>query len=296
MRIVTWNCCRGKFAAKTEFLRELAPDVAIVQECARPAGESAGVCWAGSNPRQGVAVITANGYAAEPLSIDGGAEVPPWVVPFRVTGPESFTLLAVWALPHRGSYSRAVCLGIDALSNLFAAGPAVVAGDFNSNPVFDRKRRDWTYATIEARLHAHGLASAYHAFHAEAPGHESRATYYHTWREDLAYHLDYCFVPRAWLPRITRVDVASYDAWKGRSDHRPVIVDLSSNGNGESWIATASSSNQPRRDSPPHAPEVPGCVVAGRALAEVRARMREALAFHIDGSRREGVPFPEPLA
>jgi len=224
MRIVTWNCCRGKFAAKTPFVGELAPDVAVIQECARPEGESPRVRWVGDNPNQGLAVLTSADFVAEPMAVD--AEVPRWMVPFRITGPVEFTLVAVWALPDRGCYSRAVCHGIDALSDLIARGPAVVTGDFNSNPVFDRKRRDWTYATIEARLHALGLASAYHAVHREAPGAETRATYYHTWRQDLAYHLDYCFVPRAWLPSIERVDVGSFEAWKGRSDHRPVTVDV----------------------------------------------------------------------
>lgn len=226
MRIVTWNCCRGKFAAKTSFVRALAPDVAVIQECARPADDSPGVRWIGDNPNQGVAIVTANGYAAEPIAVDGLPAK--WIVPFRVTGPEAFTLIAVWALPDRGSYSRAVCLGLDALADLIISGSTVVTGDFNANPVFDRKRRDWTYATIEARLHALELASAYHAFHAEAPGRESRATYYHTWRQDLAYHLDYCFVPRAWLPRVQRADVGGFEEWKGRSDHRPVLIDLSS--------------------------------------------------------------------
>lgn len=228
MRIVTWNCCRGKFAAKTPFLRALAPDVAVIQECARPGDDSPDVRWIGDNPHQGVAVLTSNGYAAEPITV---AEMPTkWFAPFRITGPEEFTLVAVWALPDRGSYSRAVCLGLDALADLIRGGPTVVTGDFNANPVFDRKRRDWTYATIEARLHALDLASAYHAFHAEAPGEESRATYYHTWRRDLAYHLDYCFVPRAWLPRIHRVDIGGFEEWKGRSDHRPVVVDFGTAG------------------------------------------------------------------
>ncbi|HEX8906699.1 MAG TPA: endonuclease/exonuclease/phosphatase family protein [Longimicrobiaceae bacterium] len=224
MRIVTWNCCRGKFALKTDFLRPLAADLAVVQECARPADGRPGVCWVGENPRQGVAVLAGDGWSVEPIAV--AAEVKRWIVPFRVDGPESFTLVAVWALPDRSSYSRAVCHGIDALAGLIVAGPTVVAGDFNANPVFDRKRRDWTYATIEARLHALGLASAYHAFHGEAPGEETRATYYHMWRQDLAYHLDYCFVPRAWLPSVADVRVGSYDEWRGRSDHRPVVVDL----------------------------------------------------------------------
>ncbi|HEU4556544.1 MAG TPA: endonuclease/exonuclease/phosphatase family protein [Longimicrobium sp.] len=224
MRLVTWNCCRGKFAAKSPFVRELAPDVAVLQECARPADESPEVRWAGENPNQGIAVLTANGYVAEPIAID--ADVPRWMVPYRITGPVEFTLLAVWALPLRGSYVRAVCLGIDALAGLISSGPTVVTGDFNANPFFDRKRVQWTYATIEARLHALGLASAYHAFHGEAPGQESRATYYHMWRQDLAYHLDYCFVPRDWLPLLNRVDVGGWEEWKGRSDHRPVIVEM----------------------------------------------------------------------
>lgn len=224
MRIITWNGCRGKFAAKTPFVRGLAPDIAVIQECARPEVESSRVRWAGDNPNQGVAILTSPEFTAEPIDVD--AEVPRWMVPYRVTGPVELTLVAVWALPDRGSYSRAVCHGIDALAGLIAAGPTVVTGDFNSNPVFDRKRRDWTYATIEARLHALGLASAYHAFHGEAPGEETRATYYHMWRQDLAYHLDYCFVPRAWLSAVERVEVGSFDEWKGRSDHRPVVVEL----------------------------------------------------------------------
>lgn len=224
MRIVTWNCCRGKFDAKTPFVRDLSPDVAVIQECARPEVESPEARWAGASSKQGIAVLTANGYTAEPIVVD--AMHVRWIVPFRITGPEPFTLIAVWAQPDRGSYSRAVCHGIDALADLIRGGPAVVAGDFNANPVFDRRRRDWTYATIEARLHALGLASAYHAFHAEAPGEESRATYYHMWRRNLAYHLDYCFVPRAWLPRIRRADVGSFEEWEGRSDHRPVVVEV----------------------------------------------------------------------
>src|SRR5690242_10660459 len=129
MRIVTWNCCRGRFAAKTAFVRALRPDVAVIQECARPEAESGEARWVGTNPNQGISILTANGFTAEPIAIDG--EVPPWMVPFRITGPESFTLIAVWALPLRSSYSRAVCHGIDALAGLIAAGPTVMAGDFN---------------------------------------------------------------------------------------------------------------------------------------------------------------------
>jgi endonuclease/exonuclease/phosphatase family metal-dependent hydrolase len=224
MRLVTWNCCRGPFARKSAFLHEFRADIAVLQECARPVGDETNVLWAGENPRQGVAVVAGEGWRVK--RIETGTEPPRWVVPFRVSGPVDFTLVAVWILPTRGSYVRTMLHGIEALRDLISSGPAVVIGDYNANPVFDAKRARLNYAAIESLLGDLGLASAYHAFHAERAGEESRATYYHMWRRDLAYHLDYCFVPRDWLPSVTAVEVGSFEEWEGRSDHRPVIVDL----------------------------------------------------------------------
>ena len=39
-------------------------------------------------------------------------------------------------------------------------------------------------------------------------------------------------------------------------------------------------------------PDVPGCVATGATQAEVRRRMQEALAFHIEGLRADGAPVP----
>ena len=44
-----------------------------------------------------------------------------------------------------------------------------------------------------------------------------------------------------------------------------------------------------------YAPDVPGCLATGRTRAEVERNFREALAFHLEGLRREGLPLPEPL-
>ena len=40
-----------------------------------------------------------------------------------------------------------------------------------------------------------------------------------------------------------------------------------------------------------NAPYLPGCIATGKTLDEVRARMREAVEFHIEGLRLEGFPF-----
>jgi predicted RNase H-like HicB family nuclease len=43
-------------------------------------------------------------------------------------------------------------------------------------------------------------------------------------------------------------------------------------------------------------PDLPGCVGTGRTRDEVEANMREAVEFHIEGLRLEGLPVPEPTS
>ncbi|MEX2238475.1 MAG: type II toxin-antitoxin system HicB family antitoxin [Dehalococcoidia bacterium] len=43
-------------------------------------------------------------------------------------------------------------------------------------------------------------------------------------------------------------------------------------------------------------PDLPGCVAAGDTREEVERNIREAVAFHLDGMRREGLPIPRPTA
>jgi len=41
-------------------------------------------------------------------------------------------------------------------------------------------------------------------------------------------------------------------------------------------------------------PDLPGCVATGRSQEEVQTSMRDALDFHLEGLRQEGLPSPEP--
>ncbi|HLL13439.1 MAG TPA: type II toxin-antitoxin system HicB family antitoxin [Pyrinomonadaceae bacterium] len=41
-------------------------------------------------------------------------------------------------------------------------------------------------------------------------------------------------------------------------------------------------------------PDLPGCVAAAETKAEVGELIREAIKFHIEGLREEGLPVPEP--
>ena len=45
-----------------------------------------------------------------------------------------------------------------------------------------------------------------------------------------------------------------------------------------------------------YVPDLPGCVAAGDTRGEVARLIREAMEFHIEGMRKEGLPVPEPSA
>jgi predicted RNase H-like HicB family nuclease len=41
-------------------------------------------------------------------------------------------------------------------------------------------------------------------------------------------------------------------------------------------------------------PHLPVCVATGATVAEVEAEIREAIAFHVEGMREDGLPVPAP--
>lgn len=45
-----------------------------------------------------------------------------------------------------------------------------------------------------------------------------------------------------------------------------------------------------------YVPDLPGCVAAGKSIAEVEKLIREAIEFHIEGLREGGDPVPPPTA
>ena len=45
-----------------------------------------------------------------------------------------------------------------------------------------------------------------------------------------------------------------------------------------------------------YVPDLPGCVATGSTVQEVEAEIREAIAFHIEGLREDGLVVPEPTS
>jgi predicted RNase H-like HicB family nuclease len=45
-----------------------------------------------------------------------------------------------------------------------------------------------------------------------------------------------------------------------------------------------------------YVPDLPGCVATGNTVAEVEKEIGEAIRFHIEGLKQDGLPVPAPTS
>lgn len=234
MRIVTWNC-QGSFRRKIAAIEALQPDLAIIEECecaerlrsVDAEWEHRDIAWCGDRPTKGLAVVAFNGLR---LKVDPCYDLAiKHLLPITVTGARDFHLLAVWTKQtgkDSAGYVGQACLGIQAYSQFIAAAQTVMAGDFNSNTIWDRSGRPYSHSIMVRMLAERGLHSAYHWHFREQQGCETRNTLFMARSLQRGYHIDYCFLPEAWLPQLQRASVGNCDDWLTLSDHCPAILDV----------------------------------------------------------------------
>lgn len=231
---------------KTDALLALNPDIAIISECAMPevlrAHDQYGwmtsePVWIGENRNKGLAVFTFNGYTArlhEPYHPTLG-----YIAPVHIDGPLPFNLLAVWAQNASAGLTRKHQLGplrraLGKYREFLTTRDAVVAGDFNSNAIWDKPGWRINHMTKVAIFEGLGLHSAYHRITGEEQGKETTPTLY--WRDRRrdgpTYHIDYAFLPKQWFASVTDFSVGSFDDWcgNGLSDHVPLCVEIDHEG------------------------------------------------------------------
>jgi exonuclease III len=210
---------------KAQALAPLNPDIAIIQEAPRPKDkDTPHRLWFGGASRVGIAVLARNGYTVARAS-RGTADTDP-VRAVRVGGPVDFNLIAIWARADT-KYIRGVYDRMQSHVRFARKRPTVLAGDLNSNTIWDRPRVPMNHSRFVSWMRDElGLVSAYHEHYGEPHGKESRPTYYFQWSEAKPFHIDYCFVPQAWRPLVRSVEVGGYAEWSVLSDHRPVTVDV----------------------------------------------------------------------
>jgi hypothetical protein len=151
-------------------------------------------------------------------------------VPLEVSAAgASFQVVAVWtaATADKKTMYRQAHEGLDRYAAWIRQQDTVLMGDFNNNATYS-KGKPWR--ELEERLRPLGLVSAYHEHFGEAFGQETRPTHYYRRKQDSRWHVDYCFLPASWIPRIQGVEVGTFEDWSGVSDHVPLIVDVSPGG------------------------------------------------------------------
>lgn len=233
MKIVTWNCAMAlqkKFVA----FESLNSDIAIVQECSKSAIEMLGqdsrisTAWFGENKNKGLGIV-----AKSPWRILGSEGLDAkWVALVSIDGPLRFDLLAVWACAVKtgSSYIGQVHAALDQIAGRDLSNLKVIAGDFNSNSIWDSKRSR-NHSLAVKRMSELGFSSAYHVFRGEEKGCEIQNTLFLHRSPDVQkhYHIDYVFLAREFLKNIEDVSIGSFEKWSGKgglSDHAPVSIRL----------------------------------------------------------------------
>lgn len=235
MRIVTWNC-QGAFRKKAAAVAHFRPDIAIIQECECPerlvfpphCPQPTSQVWFGERLTQGLCVLSYSG-----LRFTVASEYEPsirYCVPLHVQGPTvDLHLLAIWAMAHKDpklSYVGQIARAITRYGDFLGTKETVVAGDFNSNKQWDRKPRIGNHSWVVEALARYGLVSVYHEWSGEAQGEESAKTLFMYRKREQVYHIDYCFVPHTWMPRLRTFAVGAYERWRAESDHMPLLLEF----------------------------------------------------------------------
>ena len=241
MRLVAWNC-NMSLHRKIEALLTLDPDVAVIGECAIPdilqrRGSTEWIedehVWIGQNPNKGLAVFGFNGHAArlhEPYH-----QTLKYIAPVHIHGPAEFNLLAAWAQNASAGTTHKHQLGplrrsLGKYRNFLCEKNSIVAGDLNSNTIWDKPGWRSNHMKTVGILARMGLVSIYHELRGERHGEETIPTHY--WRDRRkdgpTYHIDYVFAPRHRLGAISNFYVGSFEDWcgNGLSDHVPIVVDI----------------------------------------------------------------------
>lgn len=232
MTIITWNCNMA-FRNKAAHILRYQPDVLVIQECEHPAKinfeqhiqQPSSVLWVGSNENKGLGIYAYNGLRLTlHRSYDPGLQ---WIAPVKVTGPScNFLLFAVWANnpgDKDGPYITQIWKAMERYKKLIRKKNTVLAGDFNSNTIWDKPRRKGNHSTVVKLLGEKGIASTYHHYFEQQQGQEAHPTLYLHRNIQKPYHLDYCFASADFMQNLLTVEMGEATYWLRHSDHIPVI-------------------------------------------------------------------------
>jgi exonuclease III len=231
MKILTWNC-NGAFRKKFEFLKEFDADILIVQECENPETTkdpkykdwAKNYIWTGENNNKGLGIFANDNTSIENLLWETNHLK--YFIACKVNN--DFNLVGAWChgansptFGYIGQLWKYLQIHKTNLNRCF------IAGDFNSNVIWDRWDRWWNHSDVVRELKELKIESLYHRQNKEEdPGKELQPTFYLHKNLIKAYHIDYIFGSDEFLTSCKRLHIGQYNQWIGKSDHMPVLCEF----------------------------------------------------------------------
>lgn len=224
MRVISWNC-NLNFKGKFDIISALKPNLLIDQECEQLPKDyfpNAEYLWVGRNPKKGLGVLIFDGVGSISPEYDNK------YIEFLPINSDFGHLLGVWAFNHRAKkYGEDVkghiLQALEKYEPILADENTIgVIGDFNNSIVWDKPKSSLTFQKAAEKFEAFGMFSAYHKSSGENFGDETKATLYHTKKQEKTYHIDYMFTRKN-----ASVEIGNYEHWIQYSDHMPLVINLS---------------------------------------------------------------------
>ena len=222
------------YRKKAPFILSQQPDIVIVPECEHPDKLTFkpgtvlpnDILWSGNNINKGLGVFSYSNYKFS-LHTSYNPEFKN-ILPITVTGGKiDFILFAIWANnpADKGfQYIGQVWKALSHYNDLLKSKKTILAGDFNSNTIWDKPRREGNHSTVVALLESKKIYSTYHRFFNQPQGREKHNTLFMYRHSDKAYHIDYCFASAYFIEKIADVKVGTHKKWAELSDHTPLTV------------------------------------------------------------------------
>jgi exonuclease III len=223
------------FRKKADFILESKPDIVIIPECEEEAKLKFGMftpkpnktVWFGENPNKGIGIFSYGDYEIELLEVHNPEFK--FVLPLSVSkGDFQVTLFAVWSQESEtnNNYTEQVWNAIHFYKDILKEEHVILAGDFNSNTIWDRPKRVANHSEMVRKLEEIGIKSTYHQIHEQVQGKEKDPTLYMQRKVERPYHIDYCFVSDTLMKNVTKAEVGNPETWLRHSDHMPLTIDF----------------------------------------------------------------------
>ncbi len=230
MTIVTWNC-NGAFRKKYAELAFLNADIMVIQECENPETSidkaykewAVNYLWTGDNKNKGLGIFCKKEISLVRNNWEDNKTK--YFISARIN--DRFNLLAVWnhhAQSPNFKYIGQLWKYLQV--NKIHLKEAIIAGDFNSNTIWDEWDRWWNHTDVVRELDDIGIRSLYHEYFNERQGKESNPTFFLQRNQSKAYHIDYVFASTKMFTEVRSIVIGNSSKWLKFSDHLPMIISL----------------------------------------------------------------------